>query len=76
MVIIKSKRNKSEGDLKTKLCGKWLYPTGSIKYLGVKSDEILSWQYYFNDLSIKLNRANTLLFKMRKYPSFKTLKFI
>ena len=50
--------------------------TGSIKYLGVKSDANLSWQYYFNDLSIKLNRANTLLFKMRKYPSFKTLKFI
>ena len=36
----------------------------------------LIWQYHVNDLSIKLNRANALLFKMRKYASFKILRFI
>ena len=36
----------------------------------------LSWQYHVNDLSIKLNRANALLFKMRKYASFKILRLI
>ena len=36
----------------------------------------LSWQYHVNDLSIKLNRANALLFKMREYASFKILRFI
>ena len=70
MVIFKSNQKKFEGDLKIKLCGKRLYPTESVKYLGgCKNGTTLSWQYYANDLSIKLNRANALLFKMRKYVS-------
>ena len=36
MVIFKSKQKKLEGDLKIKLYGKRLYPTKSVKYLGVK----------------------------------------
>ena len=67
MVIFKSKQKKFEGDLKIKLCGERLYPTESVKYLVVKIDTNLNWQYHVNDLSIKLNRANALLFKMRKY---------
>ena len=69
MIIIKSKYKKFEGNLRIKLCGKRLYPTESVKYLGVKIDANLSWQRHVNDLSIKLNRANALLFKMRKYVS-------
>ena len=38
MVIFKSKQKKFEDDLKIKLCGKRLYPTESVKNLGVKSD--------------------------------------
>ena len=76
MVIFKSKQKKFEEDLKIKLCGKRLSPTESVKYLGVKIDTNLSWQYHVNDLSIKLNRANALLFKMRKYVSLKILRSI
>ena len=76
MIIFKSNQKKFEGDLKIKLCGKGLYPTESVKYLGVKIDTTLSWQYHVNDLSIKLNGANALLFKMRKYVSLKILKSI
>ena len=76
MVIFKSNQKKFEGDLKIKLCGKRLYPTESVKYLRVKIDTTLSWQYHVNDLSSKLNRANALLFKMRKYVSLKILKSI
>ena len=76
MVIFKSKQKKFEGDLKTQLCGKRLCPTESIKYLGLKIGTNLSWQYHVNDLSIKLNGVNALLFKMRKYVSFKTLRSI
>ena len=47
-----------------------------VKYLGVKIYTNLSWKYHVNDLSIKLNRVNALLFKMRKYDSFKTLRSI
>ena len=73
MVIFKSKQKKFEGDLKIKLCGKSLYPTESVKYFGVKIDTNLSWQYHVNDLSIKLNRANALLSKIRKFVSLKIL---
>ena len=76
MAIFKSKQKKFEGDLKIKLRGKRLYPTETVKYLGVKTDTNLSWQYHVNDLSIKLNRANALLFKMRKYVSRKILRSI
>ena len=76
MVIFKSKQKRFEGDLKIELCGKRLYPTESVKYLGVKIDTNLSWQYHVNDLSIKLNRANALPFKMRKYVILKILKSI
>ena len=76
MVIFKSKQKKFEGDLKIKLCGKRLYPTESLKYLGVKIDTNFIWQYHVNDLSIKLSKANGLLFKMRKYVSFKKLRSI
>ena len=64
MIIFKSTQKKLKGDLKIKLCGKRLCPTESVKYLSVKIDANLIWQHHINDLSIKLNRANALLFKM------------
>ena len=72
MVIVKSKQKKFEGDLKI-ICGIRPYPTESIKYLGVKIDTNLSWKYHVNDLFVKLNRSNTLLFKMTKYLNLKIL---
>ena len=52
MVIFKSNQKKLECDLKIKLCGKRLYPTESVKYMGVKIDTNLTWQHHVNDLSI------------------------
>ena len=46
MVVFKSKQKKFEGNFKIKLCRKRLYPTESVKYLGVKIDTNLSWQYH------------------------------
>ena len=57
MVIFKSKY-KSDSDLKVKLSGNILYPTESVKYLSVKIDTNLIWQYHVNYLSVKLNRAS------------------
>ena len=74
--MFKSKQNKFEDDLKIKLSDKRLHPTETVKYLGVKIDTNLSWQYHVNDLFVKLNRANALLFKMRKYISCKILRSI
>ena len=38
-------------------------------------DANLSWQYHVNDLSNKLNKADALLFKVRKYVSLKILMY-
>ena len=76
MAIFKSKQNKFEDDLKIKLCGKRLYSTESVKYLGVKTDKNLNLQYHVNDLSIKLNRTNAHLFKIRKYISLTIVRYI
>ena len=76
MVIFKSKQKKFKGDLKMKLRGKQLYPTESVNYLSVKIDTNLSWQHHVNDFFIKLNRAKSLLFKMRKYVSCKIIRSI
>ena len=50
-----------------KLSHKRLYPSKSVKYLGVKSDENLNWKQDIYDIAIKLNRANILLFTIRNY---------
>ena len=66
-MIFKPKQKKFKGDLKVRLCG---------KRLGVQTDANLKWKCQVNDLSVKLNRANPLLFKIRKYDSPKILKSI
>ena len=64
IVIFKSKPKRFEDDLKIKLCGKRLYPTGSIKYVSVKIDINPSSQYHLNYFFIKLNRAIAVLLKI------------
>ena len=75
-MIFKSKQNKFEGYLNIKQCGKRLYPTKSVKHLGLKIDTNLNWKYHINELSIKLNRTNALVFKMGKYVCLKILRSI
>ena len=76
MVIFRSKEKKFEGDLKIKICGKRLYPTESVKYLGNETDANFSCHYHVNDIFIKLNRANALFSKTRKYLSLEILRSI
>ena len=52
------------------------WPNHSFKYLAVKTDQHLTWQHHINDLSVKLNRANALLFKIRKFVEDKILRSI
>ena len=75
MVIFKSKK-KFNDIVKIKSSGKKIYPTPSVTYLGVKTDQRLTWQHHINDLSVKLNRANALLFKIRKFVDDKILRSI
>ena len=50
--------------------------TESVKYLGVKINANLTSQHHVNNLSIKLNKENVLLFKIRKCVSLKTIKLL
>ena len=76
LVIFKHKKKKLECPVRIKLSRKRLYPSNSIKYLGVKIDENLNWKDHIHDIATKLNRANALLFKIRNYVNFNTLKSI
>ena len=46
-----------------RLNGKRLYPTNSMKYLGINIDENLTWKQQISDIAIKLNKANGILSK-------------
>ena len=51
--------------IKIKLNGKRLYPSKSVKYLGIKIDENSNWKQHIHDIAVKLNRGNALLFTIR-----------
>ena len=55
LIMFKPRMEKVDFDLKLKLNGKRLYPTKSVKYLGIKIDETLTWNEHINEIVIKLN---------------------
>ena len=75
-VLCKSIRKQTETTLKLKLNSERLYTTNSVKYLGIKTDENLSWHREINNVAVKLNRANAMLSKVRHYAHKETLKSI
>ena len=64
-------RKQLDHELKLKLNGKMLYQTHSLKYLGIHLDTYLTWKYQINNVAIKLNKANAMLFKIRHYVDIK-----
>ena len=55
LVIFKHQRKKLYSPIKIKLSCKRLYPSKSVKYLGIKIDENLNWKQHIHDMAIKLN---------------------
>ena len=53
-----------------------LYPSNSVKYLGIKIDGFSHWHGQVNTIAVKLNRANELLLKIWNYVYTKTLRNI
>ena len=76
LVLFRSAKKQLDFGLKLKLNGKRLYPTNSVKYLGVKIDEHLTWKPQIDGISTKLNKANAILSKVRHFVDQKTLKAI
>ena len=70
------KHQRKKLDCAVKINRKRLYPTGSVKYLGVGIDKNLNWKHHVSDIAIKLNRANALLFKITNFVNVNTLKTI
>ena len=76
LVIFKSPRKVLLNEIKIKLSRKRLYPSKSVKYLGIKIDRFLHWHDQVNSIAVKLNRANALLLKIRNYVNTETLRNI
>ena len=76
LIVFKPRMKKIDFDLKLKLNGKRLYPTKSVKYLGIKIDESLTWKKHINNIAIKLNPANAMLYKVREFVNTRVLKLI
>ena len=60
--------------MKIELNGKRLYPTDSVRYLGVKIDSKLNWKSHVNTLATKLNLANAMLYKVSDFADANILK--
>ena len=67
LVIFKHQRKKLDSEIKIKLNRKRLYPSQSVRYLGIKTDQNLNWKDHINDIAVKLNRANALLVKITNF---------
>ena len=52
LVFFKTNRKKINSDIKIKLNGKKIYPTTSVRYLGVKIDSNLNWKEHWNHVLI------------------------
>ena len=73
-VIFRKQKQKLDGNFKIKFNGKRIFASSYIKYLGVLIDEHLTWNYQVFELSKKLNRANSMLSKIRHYVDKMTLR--
>ena len=59
----KLSRKLTEFLLKLKVNGKRLYPTNSVKYLGINIDGNIDWKQQISNKAIKLNKAKLPLYK-------------
>ena len=76
LVIFKRQMKKLDSPIKIKLSCKRLYPSKSVKYLGIKINENSNWKQKIQDITITLNRANALLSITRNYITKHTLRTI
>ena len=67
VVLFKLSRKLTDVSLNLKLNGKRLYPTNSVKDLGINNDENVNWKQQISDIAIKLNKANGILSKLRHF---------
>ena len=72
LVLFTSSEKQLDCDLKIKPNGKRLYETDSVKYLGIQIDKRLTWKQQINHVTLKVNKANAMLSKLRHVLDIKT----
>ena len=55
LVIFKSPRKVLSNEIKIKFTGQRLYPSNSVKYLGVMVDKFWYWYHQVNDIAVQWN---------------------
>ena len=73
-VIFFHKPGERPPNIKLKINGHRIYPSKSIKYLGMYLDETLNGSFHTKILSTKLKRANGMLCKARHFTSSEDLR--
>ena len=58
LVHFTSSKKQLDCDSKTKLNGKRLYETDSVKYLGIQTEKRLAWNQQINHVALRLLKAN------------------
>ena len=66
-MVFKHQRKKLDSPIKIKLSRKRLYPSKSVKCLGIKMNENLNWKQHIYEIAIILNRANALLYAIKNF---------
>ena len=76
LVVFRRQKAKLNNSFKIKLDGKRLFPTSSVKYLGVLLDEHLTWSPQISHVQMKLNQAIGILSKLRYQANTDILKTV
>ena len=76
LIIFRQKKKPLYHSVKFKLNGKRLFPTISVKYLGVFLDEYLYWNKQLAHVIAKLNQGIGILSKLRHSTNLNILKIV
>ena len=75
-MLFRRQNAKSNNSVKIKLDRKRLFPTSSVKYLGILLDQHLTWSPQISHVQMKLNQAIGILSKLRYQANIHVLKIV
>ena len=76
LVVFRRQNTKLNNSFKIQIDGKRLFPTSSVKYLGVLLDKHLTWSPQMSHVQMKLNWAIRILSKLRYQANIHVLKTV
>ena len=76
LIIFVSPKKQIGYELKTKLNGKKLYQTDSVKNFGIHLYKCLTWKHQINNVAIKIKKANARVVPRKSFLSQKSDHFL